>query len=101
MNANKVNAGTGQTPSSTSVGDTTTTIIAANTNRTCLYLVNTGNDDCWIACDVAAVLDAGVFLEKKKGGPMLISEDNYTSGAISGICASGKTTTVAYQELAS
>lgn len=92
----KINFATGQTPDSTSVGNTTTEIVAANTSRKWIVLTNVGNKDIFIACDVDALVDKGMLLGKA-GGSVLMGADLCTTGAIDGITSAG-TSTVIFQE---
>lgn len=94
----RLNFGVGQIPATTLVGDTNTEIIAANNLRSSVFLINIGKQDVWVACDTTALLDKGILLGKN-GGSMLIDSTAFTNGPINGICASGKTSTVTYQEL--
>ncbi len=93
-----LNFGTGQTPQSVLITDTSTEIVASNVNRTSLYLLNMGNDDVWISCDVAALFGKGMLLGKN-GGNMLIDATAFTTGPINGICRGNKFSTLSLQEL--
>lgn len=92
-----LNRGVGQTPVTTVVGDTNTEIIPANNNRVLVVLTNIGKNDMSIACDASAVLGRGIFLGRN-GGNMVIDSTAFTEGPINGICESGKSSTVTYQE---
>ena len=93
-----LNIGTGQTPSSATVTSSSTEILASNSSRSSAFLGNIGKNDVWLACDVTAVLNEGVLLSRN-GGSMLIDGTALTLGAVNGICAATKTSTVTFQEL--
>ncbi len=93
----RLNKGIGQTPASTNAGDTSTEIVAANASRTSVFLTNIGKENVWLSCDAAALLDKGLFLGKN-GGAILLDATSFTIGPINGICTSGKSSTVVYQE---
>jgi hypothetical protein len=73
-----------------SVGNTTTTLVAANANRRSLILVNDSNEDIYVARGAAAVLNEGIRLNAGGG---TYEHDSKKSGApveaFNGICASG------------
>lgn len=90
------NAGVGQTPTSKMVTDSSTEIVAANSNRTALYLFNLGREDVWISCDASAVLGEGPPLSS--GGSMLVDATAFTIGAINGVVKGNKSSMVTFQE---
>jgi len=93
-----INLGVGQTPATVNVSATSTEIVAANNNRSCVFLTNIGKDDVWMALDTAALLDKGILLGKN-GGSLLLDLGALTVGAINGIAASGKTSDVTFLEM--
>ena len=93
-----LNKGTGQTPASTTVTDASTEIVAANASRSSVFVTNFGKNDVWIACDVPALVDNGICLAAN-GGSMLVDSTAFTSGPINGICNTGKTSLMIFQEL--
>lgn len=93
-----LNTGVGQTPVTTTVTDSSTEIAPANVNRSSIFLLNKGKQDVWVACDATAVLGDGMLLARN-GGSMLVDETAHTAGAINGICDTGRTSDVTYQEL--
>jgi len=92
-----LNKGAGQPTDFTTVGDTSTEIVPENLSRVFVTLFNKDKDDVWVACDETAILGEGEFLSRN-GGSMLIDSTAFTSGPINGICASGKTADVTFQE---
>ena len=90
------NIGTGQAVGSTSVGTSTTEIVAANTNGAFILLANTGTTDVFIGIDVAATLDTGILVSKN-GGSFVMDATALSTGAINGITSTG-TSVVVFQE---
>ncbi len=90
------NVGVGQTPSSSLVADTSSVIVAGNSNRTSLYLFNLGKEDVWISCDAAAIFGEGLLLASL--GSMLVDSTSFTIGAVNGIARGGKDSVVTFQE---
>jgi len=74
------------------VGTTSTEIVAANDDRTCLYLENLGSETCYIYLGDEATTDHLPLYP----GDVLV-DDTYT-GKITGICASGSTTIYVIEE---
>ena len=98
VNNSRPNIGVGQTPDSTLVGDTNTEIVATNPNRIAVFLVNIGKNNVWLSCDENAILDKGLLLAAN-GGSLLIDSTAFSKGVINGICNSGKSSIIAFQEL--
>lgn len=92
------NIGVGQPQGSVIVTDESTEILPANLLRSSAFLVNLGKNNVWTACDQTAVVGVGppIFSD---GGPMSLDSTNLTLGPINGICESGRTSEVTFQEL--
>lgn len=90
------NVGVGQTPTSTLVTNSSTQIVAANSKRTSLYLLNLGNEDVWISCDANAIFAEGLLLASK--GSMLVDATAFTIGAVNGVVRGNKSSIVTFQE---
>jgi len=74
------------------VGNTPTTVIASNSDRRFVVIVNDSDEDVYLNLSATAVINEGIRINANGGSYI---EDIYT-GAISGICASGgKNVTVA------
>lgn len=97
-NLASINRGVGQTPFTVTVGDVSTEIVGGNIARSSVFLTNIGMNDVWVACDTLAILNRGVLLGKN-GGSTLFDSTATTNGPISGICRSGRTSDVTFQEL--
>ncbi len=93
-----LNTGTGQPPTNVLITEVSTEIIAANVNRTSLYLLNIGRDDVWVSCDADAEFEKGMLLGNG-GGSMLIDSTSFTTGPVNGICQGGRSSTLSLQEL--
>ena len=84
-------------PTAASVGVTSAQVLAANTSRTGLILVNTSSHTISIAFGAhAAVLYSGITLEPN-GGTYEMDVDSFTSQAVNAI-ASGASSNLAIQE---
>lgn len=75
-------------PASVTVGVASTEIIAAEPTRRYAIIVNDSNEDMYLGIGAAAVMNAGIRLNKK-GGAYEVNADNLTTQAINGITASG------------
>lgn len=84
-------------PTAASVGVTSTTIVAANANRTGLVIVNTSSNVVSLAFGAnAAVLDSGITLNAT-GGTFEMDAYMFTTEAVNAI-ASGSSSNVSIQE---
>jgi len=92
----KINLGTGQTPGSKTITDSSTEILAANTSRAGTVIVNTGKNIAWIACDTTALVDKGIPISV--GGSLPMDSAFISRGAVNAICRTGKTTTFSFQD---
>ncbi len=73
-----------------SVANTSTEIVAANTNRTYLLLVNDSDEDIYIKIGAAAVQGAGIRINSGGGSfEMSGRNGNLDTRVINGICATG------------
>ncbi len=90
------NIGTGQAVDSTTVTTSTTEIVAANTSRAFILMINTSVNDVFMGVDVAATLDTGILLPKN-GGTFSMDSTAMSTGAINGITRTG-TSLVLFQE---
>jgi hypothetical protein len=70
-----------------SVGSSSTQVLAANSNRKLLILVNDSDEDIYIALGATATLNSGIRLNKK-GGSLTLDDPKYT-GVVNAICLSG------------
>lgn len=95
--ASNVNVGTGQPVATVTVTDVSVEVTAANTKRAFILLANTSTNDCWIGIDVTPAADKGILLGKN-GGTLFLDALALSLGAINGICKSGQTATIVYQE---
>lgn len=74
--------------SGVSVGNTSTLVLAANSSRRYLFLVNDSNESIYVSLGSAAVLNEGVLLTSG-GGALTLDTTSMYHGAIYAICASG------------
>ena len=70
-----------------SVGASSTQVLAANSSRKLLILVNDSDEDIYIALGATATLNSGIRLNKK-GGSLTLDDPKYT-GVVNAICSSG------------
>ena len=79
--------------SAVSVGSSTTAIIAANSARRYLLLVNDSDEVIYVKLGAAAVANQGIRINAS-GGTLELSplNGNLYRGAVNGICASGSKT---------
>ena len=72
-------------------------IIALNNDRTVLYVTNTGNE--WVTVDhkATAVFGEGIMLSPN-GGVYIIESGNLDKRLLSGICATGKSSSLSVYE---
>ena len=78
-----------QTPSSVSVTNVSTQIVAANEDRRFLILSNVGNLDAFLSGDGTALVDNGFKLPK--GETIELSRDINITTSIHGITSAGST----------
>jgi len=71
------------------VGAVTTEVVAANTRRLDLDIVNDGDEAVYLARGNAAVMGSGIRVNPN-GGSYRIGTTNLFYGAINAICASGQ-----------
>jgi len=76
------------TSSSVSVGNTSTTILTANSKRKYLALVNDSNETIYVNIGNAAVMNEGIRLNSN-GGSLEMKYPIIYTDAIYGICQSG------------
>lgn len=70
-----------------SVGSSNTQVLAANSSRKLLILVNDSDENIYIALGETAILNSGIRLNKK-GGSLTLDDPKYT-GVVNAICSSG------------
>jgi len=70
------------------VGNTTTEVVAANTARKLLSLVNDSDEAIYIAIGTPAVMNKGARLNAN-GGTYNVPESILIRGAVNAICSSG------------
>ncbi len=78
----------GAVPTSVSVDATTTVVVAENTKRGGLIMVNDSDETIYLALGADAVLNKGIRLNAA-GGVYEINWTNMTHEAVNAICASG------------
>jgi len=89
---------TSVTNTAISVGDTSTTILAANANRKYALIVNDSDTVIYLALGAAAIVNNGIRLNAN-GGAYVINWTNLYKGAINGIhAATGLTKNVTVVE---
>lgn len=76
------------TPTKVTIGATSTTVLAANTNRNFVDIVNDSDETIYVALASAAVMNEGIPLIAH-GGSFEINATNMFTGAIYAICSSG------------
>ena len=86
MSPNSIEEAT--TPSNVSVGTSSTAIVAANTARRYLVLVNSGSYPVFLGIGATAVADKGIYLAPS-GGSYEINEHNLFVKGINGIAVGG------------
>ena len=75
---------------SITVGNTTTAVIAANTDRVYALIVNDSAEEIYLAFGESAVMNTGVRINPNGGAyEMSAAFGNLYTGAINGICATG------------
>lgn len=72
-------------------------IIAANNNRTALYVTNLGGEWVCVNHKTPVVFGQGIMLQPN-GGTYMIESENLDKRLLHGICATGKTTEVSFYE---
>lgn len=72
-------------------------IIAANPNRTVLYVTNTGTEWVCVNHKTPVVYGQGIMLAPS-GGSYMIESGNLDKRLLHGICATGKTSEIAFYE---
>ena len=78
------------THSEVAVGATTTAVIAANSARKYLLLVNDSDEAIYVKLGAAAVMNEGIRINASGGSLALSAQNgNLYAGAINGICSSG------------
>lgn len=79
------------TPAHTKVviGNTTTSVIAANESRNYLLLINDSDEKIYIKLGAAAVSGEGIAIAVAGTYEISPAKGNLYKGAINGICASG------------
>lgn len=75
------------TSTGVTIGATSTQIVAANSGRRWLSIVNDSNSDMYISLGEAAVMNKGILLVPS--GTIVIEGDAPFKGAIYGICSAG------------
>jgi hypothetical protein len=83
-----INIATSMVNSGVLVGSTSTFILAANSSRRFLFLVNDADEDIYVSLGSAAVMNEGVLLTAG-GGALTLDTTSMWQGAIYAICASG------------
>lgn len=79
------------------VGDSSTTVRAANAERRYLLLVNDSDTEIYVALGVAAVLNQGIRLNSEGGWYEMLEGQNLYAGAVYAI-ASAADKRLTYQE---
>lgn len=85
------------TSANVNVSATATQIVAANNDRTCLYVVNTGSEWATVDHKATPTYGAGIMISPN-GGAYTIESSNLDKRLLYGICATGKSTTLAVYE---
>lgn len=70
-----------------SVGSSSTQVLAANSSRKLLILINDSDEDIYLALGSTATLNSGIRLNKK-GGSLTLDDPKYT-GVVNAICTTG------------
>jgi len=70
------------------VGSSSTTILAANTNRNFAVFVNDSDETLYLELSATAVMNEGIRLNAN-GGAYEINLENMYTGIVTGICSSG------------
>ena len=78
----------GNSPANVTVGATSTSVIAANQDRTYLILTNDSNEVIYLGLDNAAESNKGIRLAAS-GGSVTFAGETLFKGAVNAICASG------------
>lgn len=76
------------TNGATSVGSSTTEILAANVSRRYAVIVNDSDEEMYLGLGASAVMNEGLRLNRHGGAWWCFGANLYT-GAINGICSSG------------
>lgn len=74
--------------SAVSVGNTSTLVLAANSSRRYLFLVNDSDENIYVSLGSAAVMNEGILLTSQ-GGALTLDTTSMYIGAIYAICSSG------------
>lgn len=85
------------TNSNATVAITNTVVVAVNTARKYLCLVNSGSNPVFLGLGVAAVADKGVYLAPN-GGSFEVNLDNLFVGAINGISVGGSSNVTIFEK---
>ena len=96
LNGQYSHIGKATSPGAVTVTNSSTEILAANTNRKWCFITNVGNRDAYFAIGKTAEINKGIFLSKS-GGSILMDGTVLSVEALNGITVSG-TTAVIYQE---
>lgn len=76
------------TPTAVTVGNTTTSVLSANSFRVFATFINDSTEVIYLALGSTAVMNEGIRLNAS-GGAYLIDATNLYTGAVSAICSSG------------
>lgn len=74
--------------SSQSVGNTSTLVLAANSTRRYLFLVNDSDEDIYVSLGSPAVMNNGILLTSQ-GGALTLDTTTMWAGAVYAICTTG------------
>lgn len=80
----KANFGSGASPGTTTVSNSSTEIVAANVSRRWCILTNVGNKDVYLAAGQTAEVDKGAILHAN-GGSIVFGVNFDTTQALNGI----------------
>jgi len=85
------------TNSNATVTTSNTVVVASNTARKYLCLVNSGSNPVFLGLGATAVADKGVYLAPN-GGSFEINTDNLFIGAINGIAVGGSSNVTIFEK---
>ncbi len=88
-----LNVGAGAAPTTTTVTNSSTEILAANSDRKWCLVTNIGGRDVYVAIGQTAILNRGALL-KKQGGSFLMDRDFMSFETLNGITASGSSAVI-------
>lgn len=87
----RLNRAEGQTPTTTTISNSSTEIVGKNDNRKWCLVTNNGLRDVFIAIGKTAEVDKGAVL-KRNGGSMLMDASFLSTEVLNGITSAGTST---------